>query len=164
MYFRGASVDTNWAAVSSATLVSSKRPASVAGMDGGSGTSGRKRRRVQKSSTRETTQSLAAQAGTYAAEKFSDSFTVSHVLNLLIQGENQYVHEIARPTDMGFQMTSCGSPGSIGRVPSSHRASTFSTMSLLPSSFSSSSSDLDPANGDISPNSLGRTRRFCCTP
>ena len=154
----------NWTAVASATLVFNKRSASAAGMHGGAGTSGNKRRRVQKNSTRETTQSLAIQAGTYAAEKFSDSFSVSHVLNLLVQGEKQYVHKAARLTDMGFQMPSCGSLGSIGRVPSSRRASTSSMISLLPSSFSSSSSDLDAASGDTSPNSLGRTRPFRCTP
>ena len=78
----------NRIAVSSAILMSNKRSSRTAGMNGSVGTSGNKRRRVQKSSTGETTQSLAAQTGTYAAEKFSDSFTVSHVLNLLVQGEN----------------------------------------------------------------------------
>ena len=84
----------NRPAVSSATLVS-KRSASAAGMDSGTATSGSKRRRVQKNSTREVTQSLAAQAGTYAAEKLSDSFSVSHVLNLLVLGENKCAHKAA---------------------------------------------------------------------
>jgi len=151
----------NRAAVSSATLVSSKRSASAAGVDGGAKTSGSKRQRVRKM---DTTQSLAEQAATYAAEKFSDSFSVSHVLNLLVRCENQYVHKAARSTDMGFQLTSCGSVGSTGRVPSSHQISTSSITSLLSSSSFSSSSDLDVASGDISLNSLGRTRLFCCTP
>ena len=88
----------NWTAVSSATLAS-KRTASAAGMDGGAGTSGSKRRRIQKNSTTEVTQSLADQTDTYAAEKLSDSFSVSHVLNLLVLGENQCVHKAVRRLD-----------------------------------------------------------------
>jgi len=133
-------------------------------MNCGPGTSGSKRKRVQKNSTVEVTHSVADQAGTYAAEKFSDSFSVSHVLNLLVRGKGQYVHKAARPTDMGSQVTFCGSHGSIGRVPFSHRASTSSMISLLPSSSSSSFSGLDVANGDIFPNLLGRDRLLCCTP
>ena len=77
----------NRTAVSSATLVSSKRNASVARMDSSTGITGGKRQRVQKSSAR-TVRPFDGEAGTYTAEKFPDSFSVSHVLNLLVQGEN----------------------------------------------------------------------------
>ena len=58
-------------------------------MDVGAETSGSKRQRTQKDSVRKTTLSLAIQDGTYAAEKFSDSFSISHVLNLLIDSERE---------------------------------------------------------------------------
>jgi len=63
-------------------------------MEAGVEISGSKRQRVQKDS-RKTTQPLAVQNGIYAAEKFSDSFSISHVLNLLVESEDQYTH--ARP-------------------------------------------------------------------
>ena len=56
-------------------------------MDASAGTLGGKRQRTQKNSTNEITLSLATQDGTYAAEKFSDSFSISHVLNLLVKSE-----------------------------------------------------------------------------
>ena len=37
------------------------------------------------------TEELAVQNGIYAAEKFADSFFSSHVINLLVAGE-QFVH------------------------------------------------------------------------
>ena len=58
-------------------------------MDVGAETSGSKRQRTQKDSVRKATLSLAIQDGTYAAEKFSDSFSISHVLNLLIDSERE---------------------------------------------------------------------------
>ena len=73
--------------MSSVTLVSSKRSASAAGMDASAGTSGKKRQHVKKATERRTTDALAVQNGVYAAEKFSDSFSISHVLNLLVSGE-----------------------------------------------------------------------------
>jgi len=85
----------NRTAASSATLISTKRTASAARMDSGAGTSGKKRRLVQKNSAREATQSLATQVGTYAAEKLSDTFSVSHVLNLLVRSENPCVCKAA---------------------------------------------------------------------
>jgi len=75
------------------TLVSSKRSASAAGMEAGAETSGSKRQRVQKDS-KKAVQSLAVQNGIYAAEKFSDSFSISHVLNLLVESEEQYAHDL----------------------------------------------------------------------
>jgi sulfur transfer complex TusBCD TusB component (DsrH family) len=36
---------------------------------------------------RDITQDLKVQNGIYAAEKFSDSFSISHVVNLLVRGE-----------------------------------------------------------------------------
>ena len=73
--------------MSSTTLVSSKRSASVAGMDASGGTSSNKRQRARKNTTKKTTETLAVQNGIYAAEKFSDSFSISHVLNLLVESE-----------------------------------------------------------------------------
>ena len=72
--------------MSSEPLASSKRSASVAGMDTSAETSGSKRPRV-KNIIKNTTSALAVQNGIYAAEKFSDSFTISHVLNLLVESE-----------------------------------------------------------------------------
>ena len=74
--------------VSLATLVSSKRSANAAGMEASAETGGNKRQRVQKDSVKTATQTLAVQNGIYAAEKFSDSLSVSHVLNLLVESEN----------------------------------------------------------------------------
>ena len=76
------------AAVSSITLVSSKRSANVTGIDTSAEASGSKRQRAQKDSGRKTTQSLAIQDAVYAAEKFSNSFIISHVLNLLVESEH----------------------------------------------------------------------------
>ena len=50
--------------------------------------SGGKRQRVQKNPAKTVADTLAIQNGTYAAEKLSDSFCISHVLNLLIKSEN----------------------------------------------------------------------------
>ena len=74
-------------AISSATLVSSKRSAGAAGMDTSGVASGSKRRRVEETIVKNTTSELAVQNGIYAAEKFSDPFAISHVLNLLVESE-----------------------------------------------------------------------------
>ena len=66
------------------TRISSKRSASVAGMDANAGTSSSKRPRGTKKPAKKV---LANQNGIYSAEKFSDSFSISHVLNLLIESE-----------------------------------------------------------------------------
>ena len=68
--------------------MSSKRSASAAGMKVGAETSSSKRQRVQKNPTKTVADTLAIQNGTYAAEKLSDSFCISHVLNLLIKSED----------------------------------------------------------------------------
>ena len=83
----GAHVNAISAATSSVTLVSSKRSASVAGMGASGETSGNKRQRIQKNTTKKATETLAVQNGIYAAEKISDSFSISHVLNLLVESE-----------------------------------------------------------------------------
>jgi len=61
-------------------------------MGAGAEIPGSKRQRVQKDSTRTATQTLAVQNGIYAAEKFSDSFSISHVLNLLVESEDRNFH------------------------------------------------------------------------
>jgi hypothetical protein len=40
-----------------------------------------------KTKPRDITQDLKVQNGIYAAEKFSDLFSISHVVNLLVRGE-----------------------------------------------------------------------------
>jgi len=40
-----------------------------------------------------TTHYLNPQPYTHVAEKFSGLFSISHVLNLHVEGENQYVHK-----------------------------------------------------------------------
>ena len=72
--------------------MSSKRSASAAGMKVSVEISGSKRQRVQKNPTKTVADTLAIQNGTYAAEKLSDSFCISHVLNLLIKSENFCAH------------------------------------------------------------------------
>lgn len=80
-------------AVSSATLVSSKRSASTAEMDANIEiSSGSKRQRIRRPPTKAANEALADQNGIYAAEKFSDSLSISHVVNLLVQSENQSTH------------------------------------------------------------------------
>jgi len=61
-------------------------------MGAGTSISSNKRQRAQKVSTKATTQTLADQNGIYAAEKFSDSFSIGHVLNLLVESEDRYPH------------------------------------------------------------------------
>jgi len=78
--FVGIYVNRAYIAISSATLVSSKRSASVAGMEASSGTSSNKRKRVQKNTAKKATETLTVQNGIYATEKFSDSFSISHVV------------------------------------------------------------------------------------
>jgi len=72
-------------------------------MDASAGTSGKKRQHVKKATERRTTDALAVQNGVYAAEKFSDSFSISHVLNLLVSGEYvvdvRWQHEMTRSPD-----------------------------------------------------------------
>jgi hypothetical protein len=70
--------------MSSTTLVSSKRSAGAAGME--VSTEGSKRRRL-RGGPRKPMGLHKAQNGIYAAEKLSDSFSVSHVVNLLIRSE-----------------------------------------------------------------------------
>ena len=82
----------SFAAVSSVMLISSKWSASMAGMEVSTGTLGSKRRHIRKDTMRKTTQTLADQKGVYAAEKFSDSLCISHVLNLLVESEDQFTH------------------------------------------------------------------------
>jgi len=69
------------------TLVSSKRSASAAGMDVSAETSVSKRQRVQNDLAKTTTQTLAVQNCVYSAEGFSDSFCISHAVNLHIESE-----------------------------------------------------------------------------
>ena len=68
--------------ISSQTLVSCKRSASAAKLDGSAAVSSNKRQRVKKPTKKHTVQN-----GTYAAAKFSDSFSISHVVNLLVAGQ-----------------------------------------------------------------------------
>ncbi|KAF9649100.1 hypothetical protein BDM02DRAFT_3167171 [Thelephora ganbajun] len=82
--------------VSSATLVSSKRPTSAAGMEGGAEIPSSKRQRVQKDTVKRATKTLAVQDGIYAAEKFSDSFFISHVINLLVESDCLWISWIDR--------------------------------------------------------------------
>ena len=70
-------------AISSQTLVLSKWSASAAGLDGNAGVSSNKRQRVKNKPVKKT----IVQNGRYAAAKFSDSFSISHVVNLLVAGE-----------------------------------------------------------------------------
>ena len=78
--------------VSSTTLVSFKRSASTAGMEIGAGISGGKRQRTKEGIISMNRQSLAERDGIYSAEKFSDSFSISHVLNLLVKSESYSNH------------------------------------------------------------------------
>jgi hypothetical protein len=55
-------------------------------MDASVVASGSKRQRTE--TINRATMSLAAQNGIYAGEKFSDSFSISHVLNLLVESEH----------------------------------------------------------------------------
>ena len=83
----------SYAATSSNTAVSHKRSAGTAGMDASELASGEKRQRMEKDASKKTTQHLGVQHGIYAAEKFSGSFSVSHVLSLLVRSEcGIYVH------------------------------------------------------------------------
>ncbi|KAF9645198.1 hypothetical protein BDM02DRAFT_687172 [Thelephora ganbajun] len=82
--------------VSLVTLVSSKRTTSAAGMEASAEISGSKRQRIQKVSTKMATQTLVVQNGIYAAEKFSDSLSISHVLNLLAQSDLLWISWIDR--------------------------------------------------------------------
>jgi hypothetical protein len=79
-------VNVRRTAISSVTLVSPrKRSASAAGMDVSATTSGSKRQRME--AINKARLPLAIQNGIYAGEKFSDSFSISHVLNLLVESE-----------------------------------------------------------------------------
>jgi hypothetical protein len=66
----------------------------------GTGASSSKRKRVQKNTIKFVKQTLTVQGGIYASEKFSDSLSVSHVLNLLVESEDQYTrpwpHQLTR--------------------------------------------------------------------
>ena len=73
---------------SSETMVSLKRSVGAAGMEASEVISGSKRQRTEKDSSKKTTQILAVQNGIYAAEKFSGLFSISHVLNLLVESEH----------------------------------------------------------------------------
>ena len=67
--------------------MSHKRSAGAAGMDASELVSSGKRPRVKKDATKNTTQHLGVQHGIYAAEKFSSSLSISHVLTLLVESE-----------------------------------------------------------------------------
>ncbi|KAF9783684.1 hypothetical protein BJ322DRAFT_1109538 [Thelephora terrestris] len=84
------------ASTSSVSYVSSKRSASTAEMDTSAMSSSSKRPRVKKSSPKVPTQTLTDQNGIYSAHKFSDSFWISHVINLLVQGDCLWVSWIDR--------------------------------------------------------------------
>ena len=78
------------------TLISSKRTASAAGMEASAETSsGSKRKRMQKGTMRPVAQTLADQNGVCAADKFSDSSSISHVVNLLVESEDQFTHTLS---------------------------------------------------------------------
>ena len=90
----------SYTAASSVALVSPNWSASAVGGDAGKVASGGKSKIVKKAKTKKattektttektkkTTQTLADQNGIYAAEKFSGSFSISHVLNLLVESE-----------------------------------------------------------------------------
>ena len=87
MFSRWPIFNASCTAVSSATLQWLKRSASVAGMDNSAVTSGIKRRRVGVDVIKDTMSDLAAQNDMYAAEKFSNSFGISHVLNSFVESE-----------------------------------------------------------------------------
>ena len=65
-------------------------------MEASAGIPGNKRQRTQKNAAKKPGEAYFLQLGTYAAEKFSDSFSNSHVLNLLVKGENQCAHKRLR--------------------------------------------------------------------
>ena len=123
---------------------------------------GSKWQRVKDNSAKGTRKPFATQVGMYAAEKFSDSFSISHTLNLLIESEDHHVHTAHQLTRS--QVTACGFHGLTGKVPSSRGASVSSRTCLLYSSSSSSCNGLDTGNGGISPNLPQRTTPFHCTP
>ncbi|KAF9780823.1 hypothetical protein BJ322DRAFT_1112224 [Thelephora terrestris] len=77
--------------ISSATVASFKHSASTAGLDTGAEALSTKWQRTGKDPIKKIMRSLAVQAGMYAAEKFSDSFSISHVLNLLIENDKFWV-------------------------------------------------------------------------
>lgn len=81
-------INTSSTAISSATVASFKHSASTAGLDTGAEALSTKWQRTGKDPIKKIMRSLAVQAGMYAAEKFSDSFSISHVLNLLIESEH----------------------------------------------------------------------------
>jgi len=62
-------------------------------MGASDGCPGSKRQCVEKDSAETTTQSLTFQTHTHTAKKFSGSFSISHVLNLHVEGKKQYVHK-----------------------------------------------------------------------
>ena len=72
--------------VTSKSAESKKRTASEAGISSGVPSTDSKRQRGHPKT------SLLTQAGTYAGEeKLSDSYSVRHVVNLLVQGENRNI-------------------------------------------------------------------------
>ena len=124
-------------------------------------TLGSKWQRV-KNNHKKTCEKVATQVGKYAIEKFSDSFSISHILSLLVESEDHHAHMAHQLTHS--QVTACGFRRSTGKVPSFRGASVSSRICLLHSSSSSSYSGLGAANGDISPNLPQRTILFCYTP
>ena len=69
-------------------MVSLKRSVGAAGMEASEVISGSKRQRTEKDASKKTTQILAVQNGIYTAEKFSGLFSISHILNLLIESKH----------------------------------------------------------------------------
>ena len=57
-------------------------------MDADPGTSSSKRPRVAKKAARKAPRTLVDQNDIYSTDKFSDSVSISHVLNLLIESEH----------------------------------------------------------------------------
>jgi hypothetical protein len=103
------------------------------------------------------------QAGTYAGEKLSDSHTTSHVVNLLVQGENLDIR--VRSTQLTtWQMILFGFRGLIEKVSSSHHS--LVSSSTFPSRLfcSSSYNGLDPVSGGRSRSSPQKSIPFRCTP
>ena len=141
--------------------VSSKQSASAAGMGTDTEALGSKQQWV-KNNHKKTCEKFTTQVGKYATEKFSDSFSISHILSLLVESEDHHAHMAHQLTHS--QVTACGFRRSTGKVPSFRGASVSSRICLLHSSSSSSYSGLGAANGDISPNLLQRTIPFCYTP
>jgi len=88
----------NCTAVIPKSAGSKKRTASEAGMSSGvPSTDAKRQRQLPK-------QTLLKQSGTYAGEKLSDSYSISHALNLLVKGATQRPNAV-RATYAASQVT-----------------------------------------------------------